>query len=164
MGKLSYFDLQKFITKYKSDFLIETGTFKGHSINYALKFKFKKIFSVELLTKFYDLCVIEFKNNKNVYLINDTSINGLKRTLKENKIGRTIFWLDAHLPNHLDETISSDYVLNKNLLIPLEDELKTIVENKDINMDVFIIDDLRIYERGQFKKGEWLDVINAGHS
>src|SRR5690606_25132550 len=124
---------------------------------------FKKIFSVELVKEYYDFCVNKFKNNNNIILINNTSINGLKKILTDNNLGRTIFWLDAHLPHHYDKTILIDYGKNKDLLIPLEEELKTIVTNKDTSMDVLIIDDLRIYERGKFQSGEWLDVINSGH-
>lgn len=162
MGNLSYFNLQEYIEKYNSEFLIETGTFKGTAIEYALKFGFKKIFSIELLKKYYDYCSEKFKNNDNIVLLNGTSPESLMEILIHNDIGNTIFWLDAHLPNHHDKTISNDYVENKDLLIPLEEELKSIINNKDISRDVFIIDDLRIYEKGGFVKGEWYDVINSG--
>jgi hypothetical protein len=162
MGALSHFNLNDYINKYNSEFLIETGTYRGDAINYALKFKFKKLFSVELLKENYDICVDKFKANDSVILINDSSVNGLFKILHNYDIGNTIFWLDAHLPNFYDKSYSSDYMKDKEILIPLEEELKTIVNNKDVKNDVFIIDDLRIYEKGNFKKGEWLGVIDSG--
>ena len=96
-------------------------------------------------------------------LFNGTSEEGLKIFLQNNVIGNTIFWLDAHLPDFYDKSISSNYSDNDKLLIPLKNELEIIVNNKNISNDVFIMDDLRIYEKGKFKKGEWTKVIESGH-
>ena len=43
----------------------------------------------------------------------------------------------------------------------MEEEIILIKNKKDIKNDVFIIDDLRIYEKGNFEGGNWLDVINT---
>lgn len=45
--------------------------------------------------------------------------------------------------------------LGPNLVCPLEEELSIIANNKDISNDVFIIDDLRIYEEGPFRGGNF---------
>ena len=163
MGNLSHFNLDEYVEEHEIKFLIETGTWHGAAVDYALKFNFEKIFSIELLKLYYDGCVEKFKNNNNVILLNNTSPVGLKKILNENEVGNTIFWLDAHLPNFYDKSMSNDYAKDKELLIPLEEELKIIVENKDVSNDVFIMDDLRIYEKGNFRKGEWSKVIDSGH-
>jgi hypothetical protein len=162
MGSINNFNLQDYINKYNSDCFIETGTYKGYGLSYAKSFPFDKIFSIEIIKKFYDLNILNFKNDKNITLINNNSIDGLTEILTKNNIGNTIFWLDAHLPSFYSDEYSTDYVSDKNTLIPLEEELIVIKKYKDITNDVFIIDDLRIYEKGNFKNGEWLDVINSG--
>jgi len=162
MGNLNHFNLISYIEKYNIKFLIETGTWHGAAVDYGLTFNFEKIFSIELLKEYYDGCVKKFKNNASVILLNEASPTGLKKILNENVVGNTIFWLDAHLPNFYDISISSDYTKDKELLIPLEEELKIIIDNKNTLNDVFIIDDLRIYETGNFQKGEWSKVIDSG--
>jgi len=163
MGELKKFDLKYYIDKYNIKTFIETGTYKGDAIKYALNFGFEKIFSIELITSIYQECVEIFKNEDRVILLNDNSINGLKKILTSYNVGITLFWLDAHLPQihkEFDNSIEINYNKNKDILIPLEKELYTITNNKDFSKDVFIIDDLRIYERGPFERGEWLEIIN----
>lgn len=162
MGNLSHFNLKEYIEKYDSKFLIETGTWHGAAVDYALTFNFEKIFTIELLKEYYDGCVEKFKDDDSVILFNSNSIDGLVKIFDENVIGNCLYWLDAHLPDFYDKSYSSDYKNNKKILIPLEEELKAIVKNKDVLNDVFIIDDLRIYKKGPFKKGEWHGAINVG--
>jgi len=162
MGQINNFNLQDYINKYSSKYFIETGTYKGHGLLYAKSYSFEKIFSIEIIKEFHDINTLNFKDDKNITLINDNSIEGLKKLLTNQNIGNTIFWLDAHLPSFYSNEYNTDYVNNKDTLIPLEEELIVIKSCKDISNDVFIIDDLRIYEKGNFKNGEWLDVINSG--
>ena len=162
MGNLSHFNLKEYIEEHDLRFLIETGTWHGAAVDYALKFGFEKIYTIELLKEYYEGCVERFKDNDNVVLINDNSVEGLIKILKENTVGNCLYWLDAHLPDFYDKSYGSDYKNNKEILIPLEEELRVIVENKDVSNDVFIIDDLRIYKKGPFQKGEWHGAINVG--
>ena len=39
--------------------------------------------------------------------------------------------------------------------IPLEGELNAICDTKDFSNDVFLIDDLRVYEDGPYQGGNW---------
>jgi len=162
MGHITKFNLTEFIQTYKLTTFVETGTFEGNAIEHALKFNFNNYYSVELLEKFYIKCVNKFKNDINVHLLNLNSIEGLenitKYSLKRDE--NTLFWLDAHLPNFYCN-YNNDYINDSKILIPLEEEIKTIKNNKDISNDVFIIDDLRIYETGPYQNGNWHDVINT---
>lgn len=158
MGSLTNFNLKEFIDKHGLTHFVETGSYKGDSLNFACGHNFEQLYSIELLPKYYEHCLNRFKSNQKVSLINDNSINGLKSIL--GKLNNTLFWLDAHLPNFYDVTFNSNYIENKNILIPLEEELKEIVKNKNILNDVFIIDDLRIYEKNNFEAGNWEDVVN----
>jgi len=163
MGSLRNFNIGDYISKFNLTSLIETGTYKGDSIEYAMEYNFVKIFSIELLEEFYKYSLDKFSQDKRIILINDNSIDGLKTLLTTYvNIGNTLYWLDAHLPNLYKDTYDSNYKENNKILIPLKQELKLIKKYKDITNDVFIIDDLRIYETGNFAGGEWLDVITEG--
>lgn len=156
MGNLSSFFLQTFIDLYKLEIFIETGTYKGDGLNYASKFNFKKLFSIELMDKFYTQSLDRFSNDPRITILKDNSIDGLNKItngMKEN----CLFWLDAHLPDFYDKSYGNDYMGQKKLFIPLEDELKIIKNNKDVKNDVFIIDDIRIYINDKYESGNWKD-------
>ncbi len=162
MGSLRHFNLKPFIQKYDINYMIETGTFQGDAVAYALEFNFKNIYTIELIKEYYEYCCKRFEGNKNVVLLNNNSKDGLLEIFKKYDVGNCIYWLDAHLPNLYNKSYSGNYLNEKEILIPLEEELKIIVSNKNISNDVFIIDDLRIYENGNFQAGNWSDAINAG--
>jgi len=162
MGELKYFNLNNYIEKYNIEYVIETGTYRGNAIEYAIKCGVKYIYSIELIEEYYNYCCEKFKNNKNVFLFNNTSSNGLQEIFNKYNVGHCLFWLDAHLPNYYKNSFSGEYEKNKKLLILLEDEIRIIVENKNVTNDVFIIDDLRIYERGNFQSGNWNEAIITG--
>jgi len=69
--------------------------------------------------------------------------------------GGTLFWLDAHFPGADYGLASYDSFEDKTIRIPLEVELETICSLRDISKDVFVMDDLRIYEDGPFEEGNW---------
>ena len=51
MGTLRHFNLQQLIQDFNCKFLVETGTYKGDSVDYAMQFGFDKIYSIELYDK-----------------------------------------------------------------------------------------------------------------
>jgi hypothetical protein len=157
MGTLTSFSLSSYIESYGIETFIETGTYKGDGLEYASRFGFKNLFSIELMDKFYLESLGRFSGDPRVSIIKDTSIDGLEKITKEME-SKCIFWLDAHLPNFYDPSYGNDYSGQKELLIPLEDELKVIKNNKDIRGDVFIIDDIRIYENDNYQSGNWTDT------
>ena len=161
MGSLRHFDLHQYIEKYNIKYLVETGTYRGDSIAYALEFKFKHIYTIELDKEFYEYSNKRFQNNQNVTVLNNTSEKGLIEIFTKNDVGNSLFWLDAHLPNFHNRH-EFNYSKDKKNLIPLENELTVITLHKNISNDIFIMDDLRIYETGNFSSGNWGDVINAG--
>jgi hypothetical protein len=148
MGDLNIFDLNK----YKCNVFIETGTGKGTGIEYALQFPFEEIHSIEIHDELYDYCIDKFLGEKRVTLWHGDSIFILKKLLKiipQND--RCLFWLDAHFPGA--DFGLGEYKYNT-ISMPLEDELIAIARNKDYVNDVFIIDDLRLYEDGEFELGD----------
>lgn len=159
MGSLKSFNLSDLLINLNIDTFVETGTYTGNSLEYALSTSlFKKLYSVELLEQYYNSCLQKFINNKNIELVHNNSIDGLKYILKKIKTNNVLFWLDAHLPDFYDPNIKKNYVEQEDLFIPLKSELEVIKKGKDISNDIFLIDDLRIYESGSFENGNWNEV------
>lgn len=156
MGTLTSFSLSSYIESYGIETFIETGTYKGDGLEYASRFGFKNLYSIELMDKFYLGSKDRFSGDSRISIIKGTSVEGLNEILRGME-SKCLFWLDAHLPNFYDPSYGNDYLGQKELLIPLEDELIIIKNSKDISGDVFIIDDIRIYEDDNYQSGNWND-------
>lgn len=81
--------------KKNKNVFIETGSFHGDGIQYALNHGFKKIYSIELDDERYNLCKKRFEKYDNVTIIKgDSSVElaNLLKTINE----ECSFWLDAH--------------------------------------------------------------------
>jgi len=95
----------------------------------------------------------------------DTTINALSSVLNEIAASKKIvYWLDAHFPGADFGLSSYDGTADRNLRIPLESELRKICQLRDVKNDIFIIDDLRIYEDGPFQNGNWPERLKLGGS
>ena len=160
MGELQLFDIFKLKEQYKLDIFVETGTGDATSLRHIVSTtKFFKYYSIEIYKPLCDTAKKEFSNNLNVEIINDSSYNGLKQVFTRIRLdNRVLFWLDAHFPN-ADFGGPDQYssTKDKSLRIPLEEELKLIKESRPNCKDVFIIDDLRIYEDNDYETGNWKD-------
>ncbi len=69
MGTLRRFNLDRIISKYKIDYLFETGTWKGDSIAYAQRPAFKRIYSSEIVKEIADKAKERFKGSSNIEII-----------------------------------------------------------------------------------------------
>jgi len=150
MGNLRHFDL----SKYGADSFIETGTGKGLGVEYATSFGFKKVFSIEYVDSLYQEALNRFTEN-NVIILKGVSWEVLEFVFSF-KLGKCVFWLDAHLPG-VDYGLA-DVSDEKNLDIrmPLIKELETI--KKLCNGEyVILIDDLRFYTKDNFISGNLPD-------
>ena len=63
--------------------------------------------------------------------------------------------MDAHYPGADFGLASYGDEKDMDKRLPLQKELETILAVRDVNEDVFVIDDLRIYEDGDFEAGNW---------
>lgn len=154
MGALYQHDVNSYITKYNLEYYVETGTGEGTCLEHALKFNFIKLFSVEIYKQIFESANNKFKNIDNCKILLGNSYEVLPDILKDID-KNTLFFLDAHFPGadfHY-ETYTS--VKDYDTRLPLKKELETIVNNKNIKNDVFIIDDLRVYEDGNYTDGNW---------
>lgn len=160
MGSLTNFNsfknVQSLVDKHKITNFIETGCFRGNSLSFALKLNgIKKFYSCDIDPEAVEYCRSRFKEDSRLTIYNFESVKFLKKILPMIE-GNCLFWLDAHLPD-FDKTSGQVYIDNK-FNFPLEKELKVIRELSDqYCSDVIIIDDLRIYEDGDFEGGNWED-------
>ena len=152
MGRLSRFDLNRIIKEYKTLNLFETGTFWGDGVSFALGYPFSKIISVEIIPEIAAIAKSRFEAYKKVDIFQSDSITALEKQLPLLK-GNTVFWLDAHFPGA--DAKLADYASGDDNLfrLPLKKELEMICSCRKGFQDVFIIDDLRIYEDGPFENG-----------
>jgi len=141
-------DTENYIKKFSLKNYAETGTGEGATLQHALDSSFEKTYSVEINSTIYQAALRKFNSSMLTGECNlwwGNSFERLPQMLSEIE-GNTLFFLDAHFPgadfhlaNYEDE---KDY----DTRLPLEKEIEVIIEHRDVSNDVFIIDDLVIFE------------------
>lgn len=81
--------------KYLSDYFVETGSYIGDGVQFAIEAGFKAIYSIELADKYRDICTNRFKDNDSVTIIKGDSGVMLHDAIKDLD-SRITFWLDGH--------------------------------------------------------------------
>tara|TARA_R110000772_G_scaffold216415_1_gene326945 strand:- start:276 stop:869 length:594 start_codon:yes stop_codon:yes gene_type:complete len=154
MGELHLHNLNEYLYAHNANVFVETGTGKGEGLAYACKFDFDKLYSIEFVKDLFDQCETRFQDDPRVTIKHNNSLTGLENLFRED-IGpgdRCLFWLDAHFPGADFHYNSYDYLKeNKSVHMPLAEELHRIRTLRDCYRDVFIIDDLQLYEEGDFE-------------
>lgn len=152
MGSINRFNLNKIIKDYNTIYFFETGTGQGTSIEYAVKSPFKKIISTEIIPQLAEKASKKFTSFENVSILESDSIKALEEELP--KLDKNcIFWLDAHFPGADAGLKEYDATSDESIRLPLEKEINLIKKMRIGFDDVFIIDDLRIYENGLYQHG-----------
>jgi len=129
---------QRIITEYSMRFrlktFVETGTFMGFMIE-IMKYRFKKIISIELDQKLFESVTAKFLNEKKITILQGDSSKVLPVILKELN-EPTLFWLDGHY----SEGITAKGDLNT----PILGELKSILTHH-VDDHVVLVDDARCF-------------------
>ena len=116
--------------KYSNPIFIETGSYEGDGIQFALEAGFKEIYSIEILPGYFGKCSKIFAGYNNIHLILGDSpivLGGILNNINE----PITFWLDAHLST-----------LPGVVPCPLMEELDAI-KRHHIKTHTILIDDLR---------------------
>jgi hypothetical protein len=164
MGAIYAFDIEQLIGQYELSTYVETGTGAGVSLQHALSFPFHNLFSIEMDTQLYDQVRTKYCA-ENISIMLGKSKDQLPGILTDSKIkGNILFFLDAHFPeadfgSGYDRYTKSIQTYAEDAL-PLKNELEIIRKLRPNNPDVVIIDDLRIYEDGNYEDGNWLERSN----
>ena len=150
---LDYYDIKN---------LVETGTGQAEVVRSVYEANEDlNIHTIEVVEEIFDQNKIKFSYLKDVSWHLGTSFKILPEILPTFE-GNTLFWMDAHFPG-ADFGLSS-YGDEKDMdkRLPLQKELESIVQSRDVKNDVFVIDDLRIYEDGPFETGNWDERTKYG--
>lgn len=159
MGELFQHNLNPFIKKYDCRVFVETGTGVGTGVEYALKYSFDQLYTIEIINELYEVLVEDIALvDERLMFINGSSIDGLARVFKneDNHDRNILFWLDAHFPgadfNFNDYSFRSD---EPHIHMPLRSEIDMICRHRGdrVKNDCFIIDDLRLFERANYENG-----------
>jgi len=123
---------------YCLEVFVETGTYKGSGVAEALKY-FDSVYSIEANGDFCREVQSKYPLSK---ILRCDSTEGIGRILPDITGKRVLWWLDAHLGS-----VERPY--------PLKDELHAIMTGRDTRKDVLLMDDLRIYEPGEYEDGPY---------
>ncbi len=162
MGSLlhSAWDTKELKKEHNLKIAIETGTAYCEGTKYLSEI-FEKVFTIEMDVDFFNTNSEHLSQFSNVQAYLGKTVDRLPEILEDNKNEPAFFWLDAHLPRKGQHTYAAGCFIEQNysdeVNFPLEQELRVIVKNKDVSNDVFLIDDLRIYEDGPYEVGNWED-------
>jgi len=162
MGVLCHFLLDKFIDRYGTRIFIETGTGGGEGLKYAATFPFDRLYSVEIFQKFYELAKKNFEGDNRVAIINaksDQALDVLLQILPQD--APILFWLDAHFPGADYKQASYAEEKGVDIRLPLEREVEIISRHRLLKRDVIIIDDLRLYEDGDYAHGNTPELLGG---
>lgn len=157
--------LESDIQEFDISNLIETGTGLGDSVSFALSngFSMKNVYSFEIYEDIAKRARDRFVGYPNCKIIGKDSYTGLSELIPTLK-GNSIFFLDAHFPGaDFGYTKYSDQI-DHDIKLPLQKELELICSLKDTSKDIFLIDDLRIYEEANFEMGNWPKENGAVHT
>ena len=155
MGLLREHKLTDYINKYNLKYYFETGTGKAECLEYALRYPFEEYWTVDIDEDLIEESFNKFKNmSKNINLLIGKSTEILDEYVPQiPKESPTLFYLDAHFPGADFQKCTYEESIreHKQDAFPLEQEVDIILEKRDISKDVFIIDDLVLYEEGDFE-------------
>jgi hypothetical protein len=121
---------QEIFGQFKFDVVIETGTFRGSTTEFIASHFPGPIFSIEYSKKYAEFSRIRNRKHKNVEIVINNSVDGLKNILKENNFREKniFFYLDAHWYDYL----------------PLRDELDVIFNSANDFNAVIMVDDFEV--------------------
>lgn len=159
MGSLKTHKVKNLIDEYKLTAFVETGLYKGEGLEHAAGFSdFESLVSIDILEQWILKGQKKFKDDSRIHLLLGTSFSMLKESAPLVEGHRVLWWLDAHLPESCmgnRMVFKGNKIYDDETTFPLERELEAILSTHDFQKDVFLMDDLRIYENGDYDWGNW---------
>ena len=147
---------------YNIENFVETGTGIAEVVRSVYEINSEvNIHTIEIIEEIYKKNKVSLSYLKGVNWHLGQSSDVLPQILPELS-GNTLFWMDAHFPGADFGMASYGDEPDLSKRLPLQSELEIIVNSRDVSNDVFVIDDLRIYEDGPFEDGNWKDRLKYG--
>lgn len=152
MGSLMRFKLDDFVAAYRLQAFVETGTARGDSIAYAaLRPEFARLLSCEIEPLLAAGAICRFNEDPRIEILRMES-GQFMRLVARSDLPPTLFWLDAHYPGAGFGLKDYAAAMPEHERLPLGRELAEIRKHRD-GRDLILIDDLRIYETGDYEDG-----------
>lgn len=126
--------VKAYAAKYRLKVLVETGTYLGEMVN-AVKYSFKKIYSIELSSDLHKRAEKKFSKYKHIEILKGDSSVLLPEILNQ-IYDPCLFWLDAHYSGGITE--------KGDIETPILEELKQIFLHS-VKNHVILIDDARCF-------------------
>lgn len=151
MGNLSHFDVGQLMARHGVTQFVETGTGLGGSCLHATRYPFKGVYTIEC-----DRPTVAAARRKlagtQAIVFEGYTVDVLRDVIMVLAPEPTLWWLDAHFPG---SDIKGYITVGQSgpELLPLEREVRAIAWSRNVMRDVFLIDDLRLYERQPFQHG-----------
>lgn len=156
MGQLNQaIKIKNVIDFYRINSFVETGTGNAEVVRDVSSIQDDlDTHTIEIIEPLYNRNMTSYGYLKNVNWYLGSSINVLPKIIPDLK-SNTLFWMDAHFPGADFGFASYEDEKDYDKRLPLKKELETILKYKDIKNDIFVIDDLWIYEEGPYEGGNW---------
>ena len=154
MGKFYNYISDAQLKQFGIKIFVETGTSDGKQFLDYMRFNFDNYYSCEINEEQYNIAEKNVSHLENLHIFNQSSVEFLSDLLPKIKDIPTVFWLDAHLPGS-ELGLPFNYEKDKNLRMPLEDEIDLICKLKNTENDIIMCDDLRHYEDDKYTAGKW---------
>jgi len=124
--------VKTYAAQFGIDIFVESGTYLGEMVG-AVKYSFKRIYSIELSHKLYENAWKKFSKHKHISIVNGDSAEVLPEILMHVK-EPCLFWLDGHY--------SGGNTAKGEKETPIMEELKQICSHP-VKNHVILIDDAR---------------------
>jgi hypothetical protein len=164
MGNVSIYDLGELISKFNCQCFVETGTLYGEGVEYAGRFEFNKIISIEIEPDLAEDCRQRFLEDDRVTIITGDSSVEMKTAL-EMVDGPCIYWLDAHFPGgDRNDMMRRGYMEEESVdsRVPLLKEIEEIKKSDHFSKSVLLVDDARLFEKDNPNLDNHLKSIGQG--
>tara|TARA_B100002019_G_scaffold290153_1_gene307223 strand:+ start:721 stop:1353 length:633 start_codon:yes stop_codon:yes gene_type:complete len=152
MGCLSHHKLEDYMDKYNLEYYFETGTGQAEALSHAVNYNFKKCYTVDIDEEMVELSYNKLKHRAaaDIEFLIGKSTDILDEYVPQlPKESPTLFFLDAHFPGADFQKCTYEESIREHMqdAFPLEEEVNTILKHRDVSKDVFIIDDLVLYQK-----------------
>jgi hypothetical protein len=152
MGSLLRFKLDDFLSNYHLQTFIETGTARGDSLDYAAQRpEFSHLLSCEIEPLLAAGACCRFNEDARISVVRMESGLFMQMVARAD-LAPALIWLDAHYPGAGFGLKDYGAAMPETVRLPLGRELDQIRQHRQ-GRDVILIDDLRIYETGDYEAG-----------
>ena len=132
------------LVKYLNECFIETGTFRGDTIDYVNGFNIcKQLYSIEISSEYCKRAVERFKELEHIHIVNGNSRHDLYSIIEPINTEMT-FWLDGHWSGG-HKSIGTDPEYKCPILFELEQ-----IRQHHIKSHIIIVDDIRLMDNSHF--------------